>query len=115
MNKEETPYLPLPEFLTIKNSKLHGLGLFATKNIEAETVLGISHLHIVNMGFQNDLFRSPIGGYYNHSDEPNARTMKTPIEIGSLVFLIASKDIKKGEEILVEYDMAPLPEEMIDK
>lgn len=102
-------YKPLPDFLTIKNSKIHGLGLFAKKDIKAETVLGISHLVLPGLGFQDDMFRSPIGGYYNHTDEEaNARTMKTDIEIGQLVFLIANRDIKKGEEILVTYSMAPL-------
>jgi SET domain-containing protein len=107
--KEEKNYMPLPDFLDIKKSKIHGRGLFATKDIKAETVLGISHLYLPGQGFQDDLFRSPIGGYYNHTDEnPNARTMKTDIEIGQLVFLIANRDIKKGEEILVTYSMAPL-------
>jgi len=109
MKEENEPYLPLPDFLTIKDSEIHGLGLFAKKDIKAETILGISHLKVPNMGFQNDLFRSPIGGYYNHTDkDPNVRTMETEIEIGKLVFLVANRDIKEGEEILATYSMVPL-------
>ena len=34
-------YKPLPDGLTIKKSDVQGLGLFATKDFEAEVVLGI--------------------------------------------------------------------------
>ena len=35
---------PLASFLTIKNSTIHGLGLFATNEIPSHTELGISHV-----------------------------------------------------------------------
>ena len=34
-------YNPLPDTLTIKESKVHGLGLFAVERIPAERFLGI--------------------------------------------------------------------------
>ena len=37
-------YRPLPDGLTIKDSKLQGLGLFATKDFDADVVLGIVHI-----------------------------------------------------------------------
>ena len=37
-------YRPLPSYLTIKSSKIDGLGLFATENIKESTSLGISHV-----------------------------------------------------------------------
>ena len=39
-------YKPLPDGLTIKDSKVQGLGLFATKDFNADTILGLSLIHI---------------------------------------------------------------------
>ena len=37
-------YRPLPDGITIKESDVQGLGLFATKDFDADTVLGIVHV-----------------------------------------------------------------------
>ena len=37
-------YKPLPDGLTVKPSNVQGLGLYATKDFEADTVLGIVHI-----------------------------------------------------------------------
>ena len=37
-------YRPLPKELTIKNSPIEGLGLFATKDIKANTFIGVTHI-----------------------------------------------------------------------
>ena len=42
-------YKPLPDGLTIKDSELQGLGLFATQDFNADVVLGI--VHIKNKNF----------------------------------------------------------------
>ena len=39
-------YKPLPESLTIKQSGINGLGLFADQDIKRATNLGMSHLKI---------------------------------------------------------------------
>ena len=44
-------YKPLPDGLTIKYSKLHGHGLFATKNFDADVVLGIVHIENKNFHY----------------------------------------------------------------
>lgn len=87
-------FKPLPDSLTIKKSKLHGLGLFAEKNINKNTYLGLSHIQYID-----DLIRTPLGGFYNHSDNPNCKKIKT----GNYYHLYTIKDIKKGEEITVKY------------
>ena len=46
MIKEKNMYKPLPESLTIKTSKVNGLGLFAQEGIAQGTNLGISHIKI---------------------------------------------------------------------
>ena len=42
-------YKPLPDGLTIRESDVQGLGLFATKDFDADVVLGI--VHILNKNF----------------------------------------------------------------
>ena len=37
-------YKPLPDGLTIKESNVQGLGLFATKDFPGDVVLGIVHI-----------------------------------------------------------------------
>ena len=43
--KEKKEWRPLPDSITVKDSKIEGLGVFATKNISANTDLGISHVY----------------------------------------------------------------------
>ena len=64
-------YKPLPKCLTIKKSPIEGLGLYATENIKANTFLGITHIQ--DKDFENGYIRTPLGGFYNHSNEPNVR------------------------------------------
>ena len=50
-------YRPLPDGLTIKESNVQGLGLFATKDFEAWTILGI--VHIMDKNFPQVLYELP--------------------------------------------------------
>ena len=51
-------YQPLPIFCTIKPSFIHGLGLFAKREIKKDTELGISHITV-----DDTLYRTPLGGF----------------------------------------------------
>ena len=64
-------YRPLPDFLTIKKSPIEGLGLYATQNIKANSFIGLTHIQDNN--FENGYIRTPLGGFYNHSNNPNVR------------------------------------------
>ena len=66
-------YRPLPKELTIKNSAIEGLGLFATANIEASTFIGVTHIR--DEQFENKYIRTPLGGFYNHSNNPTVMRM----------------------------------------
>tara|TARA_B100001559_G_C16360392_1_gene557081 strand:- start:443 stop:883 length:441 start_codon:yes stop_codon:yes gene_type:complete len=66
-------YRPLPEQLTIKNSPIEGLGLFATKDIKANSFIGVTHIR--DEQFENKYIRTPLGGFYNHSNEPTVMRM----------------------------------------
>ena len=87
-------YRPLPEYLTIKESLIEGLGLFATKDIKNGTELGMSHFY-----WGDKLMRTPLGAFYNHSD--NGNVVKTRTD--SRFFLVAHRDITAGEEITCTY------------
>ena len=64
-------YKPLPNSLTIKKSPIEGLGLYATKKIKKNCFIGLTHIR--NKDFENGYIRTPLGGFYNHSNEPNVR------------------------------------------
>ena len=66
-------YRPLPDGLTIKNSPIEGLGLFATKDIKKNSFIGITHVR--DEQFENKYIRTPIGGFYNHSNDPTVIRM----------------------------------------
>ena len=66
-------YRPLPDGLTIKNSPIEGLGLFATKEIKANSFIGVTHIR--DEQFENKYIRTPLGGFYNHSNDPTVMRM----------------------------------------
>ena len=70
-------YRPLPDGLTIKRSPIEGLGLYATKVIKANTFIGLTH--ILDERFENNYLRTPLGGFYNHTDKPNVQRMITNV------------------------------------
>ena len=70
-------YRPLPDSLTIKKSPIEGLGLYATKDIKANIYIGLTH--ILDERFENNYLRTPLGGFYNHSDNPNIQRMVTNV------------------------------------
>ena len=39
-------YKPLPFYLTIKKSKIHGLGLYSLAKIPKDTTIGMTHIEI---------------------------------------------------------------------
>jgi SET domain-containing protein len=92
-------YRPLPEGLTIKDSSVHGLGLFATQDIAKGIELGITHVY--DDKFENNYIRTPLGGFINHSDEPNAQL----ISVGNMMRLTTIKFIKKGDELFTKYKL----------
>ena len=66
-------YRPLPDGLTIKNSPIEGLGLFATIDVKANSFIGVTHIR--DEQFENKYIRTPLGGFYNHSNEPTVMRM----------------------------------------
>tara|TARA_Y100001970_G_scaffold290372_1_gene423895 strand:+ start:1757 stop:2197 length:441 start_codon:yes stop_codon:yes gene_type:complete len=70
-------YRPLPDGLTIKNSPIEGLGLFATVKIKKNTFIGVTHIR--DEQFENKYIRTPLGGFYNHSNDPTVIRMVSDV------------------------------------
>ena len=95
-------YRPLPEYLTIKQSEIEGLGLFATENIKDNTEMGITHVyrHFRSKN-KEDLIRTPLGGFINHSTNPNCELIHSLGENN----IKTIRDIHVGEELTLKYTM----------
>ena len=95
-------YKPLPESLTIKPSKVNGLGLFANEDIAQGTNLGMSHMKI-----EDTIFRTPLGGFINHANEPNCAKVELLMKNDSFDYkkwnLMTLRNIKEGEELTLQY------------
>ena len=102
---EKKEWRPLPDFLTIKESKIEGLGIFATKDIQDGSDLGISHVY--DDRFPDGYIRHPIGAFINHHEMPNCKAIVSESDplLGKLkhIRIISIKDIEKGEEITLDY------------
>ena len=92
-------YRPLPASVTINNSKIDGLGLFAVQDIKEGTYLGETHFRIDE---NRDWMRTPLGGFINHSEQSNAVINLSGENIRGLT---VKRDILKGEEITVLYTL----------
>jgi SET domain-containing protein len=97
-------YKPLPESLTIKKSGIHDLGLFAEQDLKKSTNLGMTHFKV-----GDTIFRTPLGGFINHSNTPNCTkaVVRMPTVEALLLDkkwnLVTNQNIKKGEEITLRY------------
>ena len=87
-------YQALPDGLFIQNSPIAGQGIFTNKPLEVGTELGISH--IVD---GKDMYRTPLGGFINHSDNPNCE--KYRLNMKYYVRVIRSVD--PMEELTLKY------------
>ena len=93
-------YRPLPDGITIGESSIQGLGLFATKRITQGTLIGI--VHHVHEHSENGVIRTPLGGFGNHSDTPNCG--KVLMEDNHW-WIFAKDDIEPGDEITWTYTL----------
>jgi len=97
MMDNDRSYRPLPYSLTIKDSDIEGLGLFSKEIIKKGKNLGLSH--IKDDEHQHGLIRTPLGGFINHSEDPNCEL----IDIGPNIYLMTIKDIMPEEELTLKY------------
>ena len=94
----DATYRPLPSSVTIKASDIDGLGLHSLEKMNAGVVLGETHVLVHNRD-RHEWVRTPLGGFINHSEDPNCyiatdrgdRTLHT------------IKPISEGDELTVYY------------
>ena len=96
-------YKPLPDGLTIKQSNVQGLGVFATRDFDADIILGIAHID--NKNFPHGFIRTALGAFYNHSDDPNCRNVKGFWHQLPVKYLMTTRSIKVGEELTAKYTL----------
>jgi hypothetical protein len=82
--------MPKGHFVELRDSKIHGKGLFALKDFEIGEIICPGRL---------DGKRTPAGRYINHSFQSNIE----PIKVNDDIYAIAIKKISKNEELLVDY------------
>tara|TARA_Y100001938_G_scaffold150041_1_gene239346 strand:- start:665 stop:1018 length:354 start_codon:yes stop_codon:yes gene_type:complete len=99
--KNKEPYTPLPEYLTIGPSNIHGAGILAKEDIPGEVVIGISHVYDPN--FQHNYIRTPLGGFINHSENPNCELVED--ENDEYKRLKTIKKIEAGKELTLKYSL----------
>ena len=107
-------YKPLPSGLTIKDSVIEGQGVFTTRDLSVGCDLGESHYRIDTSGVEsineeenkNLLIRTPLGGFINHSEDPNCHRTQIRIKPGFDKWTITViKNITAGEELTLKYTM----------
>ena len=99
--KKKKPYTPLPEYLSIGPSDIHGAGIIAKEDIPAEVVIGITHVYDTN--FEHNYIRTPLGGFVNHSDDPNCELIDD--ENDDYKQLKTLNKIEQGKELTLKYSL----------
>ena len=88
----EYDLMDMPEgvFTQLRESPIHGKGLFATKDFEAGEVVCPGRI---------DGKRTPAGRFINHSLNPNI----VPKKVGDDIYAVAARKIQASDELLVDY------------
>lgn len=88
----ESDLIDMPEGhdVELKESPVHGLGMFATRHFFAGEVICPGRL---------DGKRTPAGRYINHSCDANVM----PYKFGDDLYVIALKDVGVGNELFIDY------------
>ena len=124
------------KFTYIAESKIHGFGLFADKNLGSGTILCFLDGQVINWDHYDEMTRTINLGkyqdyifmewnaldtntllvrafrtkysYINHSSEPNVEVKYNPIRIETI------REIREGDEILIDYNKETLNQSYLD-
>lgn len=126
--EKKSPRKEPNDFVKVKRSRVHGTGVFATRLIprgtrvieytgeriswkEAQDLPPLDpddphHTFFFSLD-DGRVINAAVGGnearWINHSCEPNCKT----IERGGRVYIVARRDLKKGEELFYDYALEP--------
>ena len=99
MSFTPAPNRTLPEGLKIKDSPIDGQGLFATVEIPSGTLLGLGWAILKGVKW-----RTPLGGFVNHSDTPNlTQVTEDSFGLDLMLNILTSRDILVDEELTIDY------------
>ena len=96
-------YKPLPNGITVKDSAVQGLGVFATKDFDADVILGI--VDIDNKYFPHGYIRTALGAFYKHSHNQNCKNVSGYWHQLPVKYLMTTRPIKSGEELTAKYTL----------
>ena len=91
-------YKPLPKELRLGFSDIHDIGVFTKEKIKVCHDFGVSHIKI-----EDEIYRTPLGGFINHSDKPNCIKSELRVNTYKVWRVFALRDIKTGEELTLNY------------
>ena len=111
----------MSQLVTVKQSSLHGKGVFATQNIEKGEIIVVSHMVLIHINEQlpeelatlqfpwtdeyDAICLSDVGSFFNHSSKPNAKIIE--LDFANQIQTFAAKTvIAKGDEITIYYNDA---------
>ena len=97
---KEDNYRPLPLEVEIRKSTIEGYGLFAKYLISSGKNLGCTHIY--NTDFQDNRIRTPLGGFINHSEEPNCEVRE---DVDGNLMLFTLRPILPNEELTLKYNL----------
>ncbi len=90
--------------LETKKSDIAGDGVFTKEDIASGENIGLGFEKICDTGNPDtDYIRTKLGEKINHSQNPNLRLS----ENGDKFYFISSREIKSGEELVLDYKSIP--------
>ncbi len=96
-NRFENTYRPLPDIVHLDYSPIDGMGVFAKFDLDGKICIGITHVAPIKKDLGRQ--RTPLGGFINHSDNPNCFIV---VETDwSRMYTV--RPIMQGEELTVYY------------
>ncbi|MGK0254214.1 MAG: SET domain-containing protein [Mariniflexile sp.] len=111
----------MTDIVEVKQSPLHGKGVFATRNIAKGELLVTSHMALIHVNENlpevlatlqfpwteeyDAICISDAGSFFNHSGQPNAE-VKTRDFTNLIQTFFAKTDIVNGAEITIYYNDA---------
>ena len=102
MTNKDNTYKPLPDYLSIGPSDIHGAGIIAKEDIPADIEIGISHVYDPN--FQHNYIRTPLGGFINHKNDCNCELVDKDDDYHYKVIKTIKK-IEAGQELTLKYSL----------
>ena len=93
----ENTYRPLPDIVHLDYSPIEGMGVFAKFDLDGKICIGITHVAPIKKDLGRQ--RTPLGGFINHSDNPNCFIV-VETEYSRMYTV---RPIMQGEELTVYY------------